>query len=243
MTDFESRAIQGIVFDVHGTLLRGTGFFMLDDYLTHGNRDKWDRAMNLPHFTGESDAAATLLREYGLSSKLIRPVAAYLHLRAKWMGFYPEVESVLETVAEGGYSLATLSNTCSVFVDRMGELLSSYVPQMHQFVSPFVGASKPAWEAFMAPLEKLRLEAGQCLFVGDNLAQDGGAVNYGFPFMWIKRRGKVPDRIMLGDFEAPVVNSLDNLPIILGRANARLGEGNYSQQEVMDSLIYAANYG
>ena len=74
-----------------------------------------------------------------------------------------------------------------------------------------VNAEKPDRRLFDRCAEKAGIDAGECLFVGDDLERDvGGALAAGMHALWLRRRdaGEAPAGV-------PVIQKLDELPSLL----------------------------
>lgn len=111
-----------------------------------------------------------------------------------WCHTPPEVPTTLEELRRRGYPLAVISNTARGDCERVLEHCG--IRQFFPLVidSFHVGVEKPHPKIFLAAAEKLQLQPGQILFIGDLYLIDVvGARNVGMYPVLLDPRGPRPD--------------------------------------------------
>jgi len=108
---------------------------------------------------------------------------------------YPETETVLKELKKKNIKIGVLSNT-AYGADK--EYLIGRTPQINQYfdaclASTEVGFRKPHVKGFLQLLQTLQVQAGDCLFVGDEPADIIGANKAGMVSVLINRSGEKLD--------------------------------------------------
>jgi putative hydrolase of the HAD superfamily len=108
---------------------------------------------------------------------------------------YPETESVLRELKKNNIKIGVLSNT-AYGADK--EYLIGNTPQINQYfdvclASMEVGFRKPHTAGFLQLLRALQVQAGDCLFVGDEPVDIIGANKAGIVSVLINRSGEKRD--------------------------------------------------
>jgi putative hydrolase of the HAD superfamily len=108
---------------------------------------------------------------------------------------YPETESVLKELKKKNIKIGVLSNT-AYGADK--EYLIGSTPQINQYydvclASTEVGFRKPHTAGFLQLLQALQVQAGDCLFVGDEPVDVIGANKAGMISVLINRSGEKRD--------------------------------------------------
>jgi putative hydrolase of the HAD superfamily len=108
---------------------------------------------------------------------------------------YPETETVLKELKKKNIKIGVLSNT-AYGADK--EYLIGRTPQINQYfdaclASTEVGFRKPHVKGFLQLLQTLQVQAGDCLFVGDEPADIIGANKAGMISVLINRNNKKHD--------------------------------------------------
>ena len=108
---------------------------------------------------------------------------------------YPETESVLKELKKKNIKIGVLTNT-AYGADK--EYLIGSTPQINQYfdaclASTEVGFRKPHVKGFLQLLQTLQVQAGDCLFVGDEPADIIGANKAGMISVLINRNNKKHD--------------------------------------------------
>ena len=113
---------------------------------------------------------------------------------------FPEVHETLAALRADGYRLAILSNW-SWHLDALCKILALDAYFEEIVISSRVGYSKPHPDIFAHALQRMGVEAGAAIHVGDNpIADVGGALGVGITPVLIDRTGRdaalaVPHRI------------------------------------------------
>jgi len=131
---------------------------------------------------------------------------------------FPETVPVLQQLA-GSYPLALITNTQGQ--KKTGTHRIALFPELERFFEMIVVAGesgmpvKPGAEPFLFCLEKLGLEPGQAVYVGDDWRIDiNGARDAGLHAVWLKHRSvhrNWPDV----QTKVPVITGLDQLPALV----------------------------
>jgi putative hydrolase of the HAD superfamily len=108
---------------------------------------------------------------------------------------YPETESVLKELKKQNIKIGLLSNT-AYGADK--EYLIGSTPQINQYydaclASTDVGFRKPHTAGFLQLLQAMQVQAGDCLFVGDEPVDVIGANKTGMISVLINRSGEKRD--------------------------------------------------
>jgi putative hydrolase of the HAD superfamily len=108
---------------------------------------------------------------------------------------YPETESVLKELKKQNIKIGVLSNT-AYGADK--EYLIGSTPQINQYydaclASTDVGFRKPHTAGFLQLLQAMQVQAGDCLFVGDEPVDVIGANKTGMISVLINRSGEKRD--------------------------------------------------
>ena len=108
---------------------------------------------------------------------------------------YPETESVLKELKKQNIKIGVLSNT-AYGADK--EYLIGSTPQINQYydaclASTDVGFRKPHTAGFLQLLQAMQVQAGDCLFVGDEPVDVIGANKTGMVSVLINRSGEKRD--------------------------------------------------
>ncbi len=132
-----------------------------------------------------------LFRELDLSkSRDLDADTEILWERIATSRIYPEVPQVLPELQRRGYRLALISNA-DEDDPVIQALLEADLPVRFEAIvtSEAVGAYKPAPRIFERALQKLELDPGAVMLVGDSPASDilGGS-RIGMPVIWVNRR-------------------------------------------------------
>jgi YjjG family noncanonical pyrimidine nucleotidase len=195
-------------------LRKDLGVF-LDAYRRH-NRDVWQAFER-----GETDQAALRVERFRrLAVELDIPDLSLDRLSA----FYLEALSgqpqlmpgALATVRELAkkFPLALVTNGIAA-VQRRRFAASPITPFFQAVViSEEVGVAKPDPRIFAPALEKIGVEAGEVLYVGDSVTSDMAAArNAGMDFCWFN-----PGRLPVPDGQAPafIIAAIEELPRCLG---------------------------
>ncbi|MDA8192573.1 MAG: HAD family hydrolase [Thermaerobacter sp.] len=127
---------------------------------------------------------------------------------------FPETKTVVSQLA-GRFRLAVVTNgPADLLGGRLDSIeLSAYFPPTLRIAADAVGAFKPDPKIFRVALEKLRVMAAECLFIGDSWSYDVvGASALGIPVVWYNpRRLPCPDpSLIVAD-----IPSLTRLPALL----------------------------
>jgi putative hydrolase of the HAD superfamily len=162
------------------------------------------------------DVVARVVALAGLPA--ISPFAVaelYEHFaRAEAWSVYSDVVPALERLAAAGLRLAVTSN----WDERLPRVLSA-LGLAERFtalvVSAEIGAEKPHPRIFAATAERLRLDAGEILHVGDRWLEDvEGAAAAGMPALWLRRAASSTidtPRQERGGLEPPPIAALDEI--------------------------------
>ncbi len=108
---------------------------------------------------------------------------------------YPETESVLKELKKKNIKIGVLSNT-AYGADK--EYLIGSTPQINRYfdvilTSTDVGFRKPHTKGFLQLLQALQVEAGNCLFIGDEPVDVIGANRVGMISVLINRNNEKHD--------------------------------------------------
>ncbi|MGP8079778.1 MAG: HAD family hydrolase [Dehalococcoidales bacterium] len=108
---------------------------------------------------------------------------------------YPETESVLKELKKKNIKIGVLTNT-AYGADK--EYLIGSTPQINQYfdvclASTEVGFRKPHSSGFLQLMQALQVQAGDCLFVGDEPVDVIGANKAGMVSVLINRSGEKRD--------------------------------------------------
>ena len=108
---------------------------------------------------------------------------------------YPEAESVLKELKKKNIKIGVLTNT-AYGADK--EYLIGSTPQINQYfdvclASTEVGFRKPHSSGFLQLMQALQVQAGDCLFVGDEPVDVIGANKAGMVSVLINRSGEKRD--------------------------------------------------
>ncbi|AHL21853.1 TIGR02253 family HAD-type hydrolase [Thermococcus nautili] len=124
---------------------------------------------------------------------------------------YPDVTPTLEWLRESGYRLGVV--TSGPEYQRLKLELTGLDKYFDVIVTrEDVKAIKPEPKIFLHALERLGVEPGEALYVGDSLSQDVyGAKHVGMRAVWINRDGS--DGYHMADYE---IRTLHELRKILG---------------------------
>ena len=134
---------------------------------------------------------------------------------------FPEVQSTLEALA-ATHRLALISNTQGQ-AGGGGHRLSVFPDLEHAFECIVIAGengipAKPDAEPFLRCLRQMKLEPGECFYVGDDYRFDVcGSRDAGMRPVWLKHRSvrrNWPDL----DTDVPVITSLDELTGLCGTA-------------------------
>jgi putative hydrolase of the HAD superfamily len=185
----------------------------------------WQEAERIRHGTHREVAAperlSFLVRRLGLGLEMLAPEAIPTLLRthmkelSKAVVVPPHHALLLEAIRRA-HRLAVVSNfdytpTARGVLERAGiaELFETIV------VSDEVGWRKPKAVIFETALQRLGVEAGEALFVGDRADIDVvGAQGVGMHAVWINREAaELPAGFAAPEYE---IRDLDELPRILG---------------------------
>lgn len=152
--------------------------------------------------------AETSLADLGLRDKLMN---LYLELTC-----YPEVPGVLETLQEGGFKTAILSNGSremlasavanSALDDRLDAVLSV----------DDVGIFKVAPQVYQMATTRFACEPREICFLSSNAWDAWAAAHFGFQVAWVNRFGQARERLP-GQPKAEI-DTLDGLAPLLGLA-------------------------
>lgn len=96
---------------------------------------------------------------------------------ASWWRVHPQMLGLIEELRDDGRRLALLSNAPLDLVDHASAVLEGLVPEL--LFSSHLGLVKPSPEIFAEALRRLRVPAGDVVFVDDNVdnvraARDAG---------------------------------------------------------------------
>ncbi|MEO2151559.1 MAG: HAD-IA family hydrolase, partial [Thermococcus sp.] len=124
---------------------------------------------------------------------------------------YPDVVPILEWLKGNGYRLGVV--TSGPEYQRLKLELTGLDKYFDVIVTrEDVKAIKPEPKIFLHALERLGVEPGEALYVGDSLSQDVyGAKHVGMTAVWINRDGS--DGYHMADYE---IRTLHELRKILG---------------------------
>ena len=124
---------------------------------------------------------------------------------------YPDVLPTLERLSESGVALAVVSNWDS-FLPRLLELRGLAPFFRTVSVSAIEGTGKPDAEIFRRTCERLAVEPGDALHVGDSLREDfDGARGAGLSALLLDRTDQHPGM-------ADRIRSLSEIPEVLIRS-------------------------
>lgn len=152
----------------------------------------------------------SLLDGGGISDEAFGSLASHFRRAEAWR-VYPDVLPTLERLAESGVALAVVSNWDS-YLPRLLELsgLSPFFRTVS--VSAIEGTGKPAPEIFRRTCERLAIETGHALHVGDSLREDfDGARGAGLSALLLDRQDRHPGM-------ADRIRSLSEIPEVLIRS-------------------------
>lgn len=225
--------IKAIVFDLDNTLYaydpcHAAGFHAVTDYAAaelniapeafpalHREGDRLLRA-----HAGENAAAihSRLIRyQLILESRGLPIFHAPRMEKRYWDAFFAEVRpepgtrETLESLRGQGYRIGVGTNMTAPQQYEKLRLLGLLELVDFLVCSEEVNAEKPDPKLFARCAEKAGVDAGECLFVGDDLERDvGGALAAGIPAVWLRRfdSGEAPAGV-------PVIQKLDELPALL----------------------------
>jgi len=151
-----------------------------------------------------------LLDGGGISDEAFGSLAAHFRGAEAWR-VYPDVFPTLERLSESGVALAVVSNWDS-FLPRLLEMqgLSPFFRTVS--VSAIEGTGKPDPEIFRRTCERLAIDAGDALHVGDSLREDfDGARAAGLAALLLDRKDQHPG-------VADRIRSLSEIPEVLIRS-------------------------
>lgn len=131
---------------------------------------------------------------------------------------YEETFSVLDEL-KGKYRLLLLTNGSPDLQEEKLAMTPELVPYFDEIViSGSFGEGKPSPKLFAHALERLGLEVGDCIMVGDKLTTDiKGANGVGMISVWINRHGAVRSDEIVPAYE---IASLNELPGLAARLSA-----------------------
>ena len=188
---------------------------MIESYRRH-NLDMW-RAFE----RGETDQATLrverfrrLAAEFDIPDlPLDRISAFYLESLSGQPQLMPGALATVRALADK-FPLALITNGIAS-VQRRRFAASPITPYFQAVViSEEVGFAKPDPRIFMPALQKIGVEAGDVLYVGDSVTSDMAAArNAGMDFCWFN-----PDRLPVPDGQAPafIIAAIKELPSFLG---------------------------
>ncbi|MFP3941036.1 MAG: HAD-IA family hydrolase [Thermoanaerobaculia bacterium] len=236
--------VRGVTFDVNGTLLRprdlgavyrevfrrhGLAVEAADDEVTRVVRRVWEELACLTdgstdRFAGHPEGPRGWWRRFAerVAEHLGVPPPsrfAFQELydrfaRADAWTLFPDAPPALEALVERGVARAVVSN----WDERLPRLLEAVglAGRLDAIVhSSAVGYEKPDPRVFRAALERLEVEAGEALHVGDRLKEDvEGAVALGMRGVLLDRAGEVREP---PEPAVAVIQSLEELPAVLDR--------------------------
>jgi putative hydrolase of the HAD superfamily len=159
---------------------------------------KYNTRVNERDYEVTSDTVfADLFQAWGIADlSLLKPAKdAFYPSFFNRTEVYPETESVLKELKKKNIKIGVLSNT-AYGADK--EYLIGRTPQINQYfdaclASTEVGFRKPHVKGFLQLLQTLQVQAGDCLFVGDEPADIIGANKAGMISVLINRNNKKHD--------------------------------------------------
>lgn len=226
--------IQGVIFDLHGTLVRGRE--------STGEKESKDEALStilreaghevyfqelraarhyvafVDYVLGRANTPfefyAKLLErleiphDFRLVSRLAKKAAEMEEVE-----LYPDAVPTIETVKEMNIKTAVLT---TIAIWRFQSVLDANGVKMdYIYTGREAGAVKPNPRAYLTVLEKLSLKPSEALMVGDDLATDVLAPKrLGMRGVWLRRNGK--EESSKADY---IVSSLTELPGIVNMLN------------------------
>jgi HAD superfamily hydrolase (TIGR01662 family) len=125
---------------------------------------------------------------------------------------------ILQTLSDGGYKLAIISNTFvpGHALDRHLERLDLLRFFPHRIYSCDVGYRKPDPRIFQIALRALEVQPAEAVFIGDDLNADiYGAQRAGMLPIW-KRSAQAKALGVTGG-DVPTIDALDELPALIAR--------------------------
>lgn len=225
--------IKAVVFDLDNTLYaydpcHAAGFCAVTDYAAahFGVGPEQFRALHregdrlLRAHAGENAAVihSRLIRYQLILEGLGQPIFHAPRMEQRyWDAFFAEVKpepgvrETLETLRERGFRIGVGTNMTAAQQYEKLRLLGLLEAVDFLVSSEEVNAEKPDTKLFLRCVEKAGIDAGECLFVGDDPERDiRGALAAGMPAVWLRRRdaGEAPEGV-------PVIEKLDALPALL----------------------------
>jgi putative hydrolase of the HAD superfamily len=207
-------SVHAVLLDYYGTLAEATHWLSADDVLAeHGyelppeTRDRWfndgiDGIEHLEHSRSrghyvvwQQERILGMLSETDVHPGEYEVILEKLRdgARSRVLEAYPEVPDVLAELRSRGMRLAICSNwdwDLSEAVEEVG--LRDLVDV--QMSSAWAGARKPHPRIFGHTLDKLGVEAADCVFVGDTWGPDvAGPRSMGMTPLYLARDGHWPD--------------------------------------------------
>ena len=181
-------------------VLAATNLGINPDKLAAGEKIlfKYNTRVNERDYEVTSDTVFTeLFSAWGIADiSLLKPAkdAFYSFFFTK-TEVYPETESVLKELKKQNIKIGVLSNT-AYGADK--EYLIGTIPQINRYydvclASTEVGFRKPHTAGFLQLLQAMQVQAGDCLFVGDEPVDVIGANKTGMVSVLINRSGEKRD--------------------------------------------------
>jgi putative hydrolase of the HAD superfamily len=173
--------VKAVIFDLWGTLIynipANTPFREISELTEKPPEALWRswreynyQAMQGVIKSGE-ERARLVLEHVGCSPKIVEQVAPLLAIfeqqnRTSEVHFYPGVEDMLQTLRDKGYKVGLISN-CTYLTPPVIEKIGLRKKMDLVILSCEVGFVKPQLEIYIAALQRLKVAAAECFYIGD----------------------------------------------------------------------------
>jgi putative hydrolase of the HAD superfamily len=219
--------VKAVIFDLWGTLIynipRTTNFHELiemvgvpPEILWNSWRSYTDASLRGQIRSGLERAQLTL-KELALPTEKIEQIAPALakfeqQSRASQVHFYPGVEQMLDDLKNTGYIIGLISN-CSYLTPSIVDEIGIRKKIDLTILSCEVGLVKPEVEIYLQAATRLKVNASECLFVGDGGDNEMiGAKLAGFITALVEQeRGhayRYPEKDYVVDYRLPTITAV-----------------------------------